>query len=259
MRTGKVLAGLLLVAVAVGATFVVAPAGAQQSSAMQQVGMVRTGSGTFSIDVEGADIRTVVKAVAEFSGRNIVVANGVKGTVKVALRNVSWQEALRTILRSNSLDYTDEGGILRVDDMQKLQTEALERESSRAKQMEVAPLETRIVKLNYANAGELATSLQSSLTRRGLIQTEKRTNSLIVTDLVGNVDRLEKMATDLDTETPQIEITAKLVDVDAEALRGIGIEWNLGPSQGDAAQFFSSTPRPPSLPRRTTTPSRRWG
>ena len=36
------------------------------------------------------------------------------------------------------------------------------------------------------------------------------------------------MAPDLDSTTPQIEITAKLVDVDAEALRSIGIEWNVG-------------------------------
>ncbi len=243
MRTGKILAGLILVVVACGAAFVAAPASAQQPSAMQQVGMVRTGSGTFSIDVEGADIRTVVRAVAEFSGRNIVVANNVKGTVKVALRNVSWQDALRTILRSNNLEYVDEGGILRVDDAQKLQSESLERESSRAKQMDVAPLDTRIIRLNYANAGELAQSLQPSLTKRGVIQVEKRTNSLIVSDLESNVDKVEKMAMDLDSTTPQIEITAKLVDVDAEALRQIGIEWNVG-QRVDGPEFFTGTDNP---------------
>ena len=36
------------------------------------------------------------------------------------------------------------------------------------------------------------------------------------------------MAIELDSTTPQIEITAKLVDVDVEALRGLGIEWNVG-------------------------------
>jgi type IV pilus assembly protein PilQ len=242
MRTGKVLAGLLLV-VAASVAVVAAPASAQQSSAMQQVGLVRTGSGTFSIDVEGADIRTVVRAVAEFSGRNIVVAAPVKGTVKVALRNVSWQDALRTILRSNGLDYVDEGGILRVDDMGKLQTEALERESARAKQMDIAPLETRIVRLNYANAAELAQSLQASLSKRGLIQVERRTNSLIVSDLPDNVGKVEKMAMDLDSTTPQVEITAKLVDVDAEALRQLGVEWNVGTST-EGPEFWGGVDDP---------------
>jgi type IV pilus assembly protein PilQ len=228
MRTAKILAALVLIAGVSLAAFAVKPAVAQQSSAMQQVGLVRTGGGTFSLDVEGADIRTVLRAIAEFSGRNIVLGNGVKGTVKASLKNVGWEEALRTVLRMNGLDYVQEGGIIRVDEAPKLAAEAVDRESARAKQAEVAALETRIVKLNYANVTEMQIALQGSLTRRGSISAEKRTNSLIISDLPSNLDRLEKMAADLDSTTPQIEITAKLVDVDTEALRGLGIEWNVG-------------------------------
>ncbi|HTM57480.1 MAG TPA: type IV pilus secretin PilQ [Candidatus Udaeobacter sp.] len=226
MGTAKVLTALLL---AVGITLTaVAVSSADPASASQQVGLVRTGAGTFSLDVQGADIRTVLRAISEFSGRNIVLANGVHATVNVSIKNVSWQDALRTVLRASGLDYVDEDGILRVDDAAKLNAEMVERESARAKAAEVAPLETRIIKLNYANASELAASLQASMTRRGSIQVERRTNSLIVADLPTSVDRIEKMAMDLDSTTPQIEITAKLVDVDTEALRGLGIEWNVG-------------------------------
>ena len=74
MGTAKVLAALFLAA---GITLTAAAASsADPSSAIQQVGLVRTGAGTFSLDVQGADIRTVVRAIAEFSGRNIIVANG---------------------------------------------------------------------------------------------------------------------------------------------------------------------------------------
>jgi type IV pilus assembly protein PilQ len=251
MRTAKVLAALVLIAGVSLAAIAVKPAAAQQSSAMQQVGLVRTGGGTFSLDVEGADIRTVLRAIAEFSGRNIVLGSGVKGTVKASLKNVGWEEALRTVLRMNGLDYVSEGGIIRVDDAAKLAAEAVDREQARAKQAEVASLETRIVKLNYANVAEMQIALQGSLTRRGSITAEKRTNSLIISDLPGNLDRLEKMASDLDSTTPQIEITAKLVDVDAEALRGLGIEWNLGGTDAspDGMEFFDGTPaNPPHAP-----------
>jgi type IV pilus assembly protein PilQ len=236
MRTAKILAALVLIAGVSLAAIAVKPSAAQQSTAMQQVGLVRTGSGTFSLDVEGADIRTVCRAISEFSGRNIVLGSDAKGTVKCSLKNVGWEEALRTVLRMNALDYVEEGGIIRVDNATKLATEQVERETARSKAAEVAPLETRIIKLNYANAAELQQSLNSSATRRGSITVEKRTNSLIVSDLPANVDRLEKMATDLDSTTPQIEITAKLVDVDAEALRGIGIEWNVSPA---TSEFFT--------------------
>jgi type IV pilus assembly protein PilQ len=160
----------------------------------------------------------------------------------VALRNVGWQEALRTILRSNGLDYVEEGGILRVDDAARLQSESVDRETARAKAMELRPLDTRIIKLNYANAAELSQSLQPSLTRRGSIQVERRTNSLIVSDLEENCAKIEQMASNLDSTTPQIEITAKLVDVEAEALRDLGIEWNVG---GAEPAFFDNVPTPP--------------
>ena len=234
MRVTKLLAGMALLACAHAAT--IAPAIAQDTSAMKQVGLVRTGSGTFSIDVEGADIRSVLRAIAEFSGRNIVIGRDVTGRVKVTLHNVGWQEALRTILRTQGLDYVEEGGIIRVDDLQKLGQEEVERETARSKAADLMPLETRIVKLNYANAQELMASLQGSLTKRGAILVEKRTNSLIISDLPDNVERVGKMASQLDSATPQIEIIAKLVDVDESALRGLGIEWNVGPAK---SQFFS--------------------
>ena len=239
MRTAKLLAGLLLIAGAAVVTLAPVPASAQDSGTMKQVGLVRTGSGTFSIDVEGADIRTVLRAISEFSGRNIVVSGDINGKVRVSLHNVAWLDALRTVLRSNGLDFVEENGILRVDVMQKLQAEAVERETSRAKQQELMALETRVVKLNYANAGELTTALVGSLTKRGTILVEKRTNSLIISDLPERVGPVEKMALDLDTATPQIEITAKLVDVDVEALRGLGVEWNIGPA---TSGFWTGAP-----------------
>jgi type IV pilus assembly protein PilQ len=112
--------------------------------------------------------------------------------------------------------------------MVKLASESVEREAARAKAAELVPLETRVVKLNYANAHELTGPIASTLTRRGTVQADKRTNSLIITDVPNGLDAVEKMARDLDSTTPQIEITAKLVDVDVEALRDIGIDWRIG-------------------------------
>jgi len=250
MQTGKVLTGLILIAGSGLAALVSVPVAAQEPSAMRQVGLVRTGEGTFSIDVDGADVRTVMRAISEFSGRNIVIDRDVKGAVRITLKNVGWENALRTILRSMSLEYVDEGGIIRVDEAARLQSEATEREAARSKQMELIPLETRIIKVNYANAGELASALQASLSRRGMIQVEKRTNSLIISDLPNVVDRVEKMATELDSTTPQIEITAKLVDVNSQSLRDLGVTWGVTGLQpgGDPNNTLDINVTEPKLP-----------
>ena len=244
MRIAKLLGALTSVMIAGTLVGVLAcPVVAAESSASQRVGLQRTGPGTFSIDVDGADIRTVCRAIAEFSGRNIIVSKEVKASVSVTLQNVNWRDALRTVLYSANLDYAEEGGdIIRVDDRAKLTAERTEQLALLAKELDNARLETRIIKLNYANAGELQTALQAGMTKRGSILVEKRTNSLIVSDLPSSLESVEKMALSLDSTTPQIEITAKLVDVDAEALRNIGIEWNVGPQPGGSSgEFFSNT------------------
>src|SRR5262249_59170105 len=110
--------------------------------------------------------------------------------------------------------------------------------TANARTLELVPLETRIVKLNYANASELTAPLASSLSKRGSVQVERRTNSLIITDLPTNLDAVSQMALQLDSQTPQIEITAKLVDVDATAIQSIGVVWNHGIEQ---SEFFKDS------------------
>ena len=212
----------------------VAPAAAQ-SSASSTVGLVRTGTGSFSLDVDGADLRTVLRGIAEFSGRNIVLGQNARGTVRIQLKNVAWQDALKAVLRANGLDYVEDGAVIRVDEASKLNAEKVERETANARTLELVPLETRIIKLNYANAAELTGPLSGALSKRGSAQVEKRTNSLILTDLPANLDAVSQMAAQLDSQTPQIEITAKLVDVDATAIQSMGIVWNHGVVK---SQFF---------------------
>ena len=79
--------GILLAALLSAA--VVAP-GAAQSSASSTVGLVRTSTGSFSLDVDGADLRTVLRAISEFSGRNIVLGQNARGVVRIQIKNVAW-------------------------------------------------------------------------------------------------------------------------------------------------------------------------
>lgn len=247
MSAKKAFLGLILVAGVCLAAGVV-PASAQSGSAMSQVGMQRTGSGTFSLDVTNADLRTVLRAISEFSGRNIVMGTNTKATVSIQLRNVAWQDALKAVLRSSNLDYTEDGAIIRVDDASRLNQEKVEREQANARTMELVPLETRIIKLNYANAQELSAPLMPGLSKRGSVQVERRTNSLIVTDLPQNVETVARMAQDLDSTTPQIEITAKLVDVDVASVRDLGIKWNVGQSIDEFTGNTGTTTYDPLAP-----------
>ena len=214
-------------------------------------GVTRTGAGRMSIDVQGAEIRTVLRSISEYANRNIVVGKDVKGTVSIHLEDVPWRDALTAVLRTQGLDVVEEGAILRVDNADKLQTEVLARETNDARVEEITPLSTRVIQLSYAQADEIRTPLQSVLSKRGTVEIDKRTNTLVVTDLAYKLDAAEAMAKELDTQSPQIEIMAKLVDIDLSALRNMGIKWGLSSldinNVGNPTDFDPTTLEPPQI------------
>ena len=65
-----------------------------------------------SLDLEKADIHSVIRLFAQVSGQNFVVSDGVEGTVTVRLSDVPWDQALQVILLSNGLMAQELGGVV---------------------------------------------------------------------------------------------------------------------------------------------------
>ena len=180
-----------------------------------------------SLDVQEAEIQTVLRSLSEFSGKNIVASKEVKGTVTLRLRNVPWRHALDILLRAQGLGMVEQGQTIVVSNLDTLRKEEMDRRTAERAQEELLPLETRIVPVSYANAEEMSKTVEKTLTKRGHIEVDKRSNSLLLTDINERLDQAESMVRSLDTKTPQVEIVARLVDVDVSATRSLGIEWNV--------------------------------
>jgi type IV pilus assembly protein PilQ len=204
-------------------------------------GLAARGGARVSLDIQGADIYTVLRSISEYSGVNIVmgydVSKSVKDPVSFHLESVPWGEALEMVLRSAHLWYREEGNIIRVDTEENLRNEELAR-SNAARQLEdVMPLTTRIVEVVYANASEIKPTIEKSLSKRGVVEVDERTNSLVVTDIRSRVEAAVEMIQHLDSQTPQVEIIAKLVDVDARFERDLGVIWNVSGVHADGASL----------------------
>ncbi len=180
-----------------------------------------------SLDVQGADIQTVLRSLSEFSGKNIVASKEVKGQVTLRLRNVPWRHALDIVLKSQGLGMVETGQTIVVSNLDTLRKEEMDRRTAERTQEELLPLETRILPVNYANSKEMARSVEKTLTKRGHIEVDDRSNSLIVTDIADRLDQVDAMVRNLDTRTPQVEIVARLVDVDVSSTRDLGIQWGV--------------------------------
>ncbi len=180
-----------------------------------------------SLDVQDAEIGTVLRSLSSFSGSNIVSSPNVIGKVTVRLEEVPWKEALGVILRAHSFDYIEEHGVIRIDTAESLRGEKLSVERARKQVEELAFLNLGMVTLHYANAEEIKDSLKEMLTERGNIDVDTRTNSLLINDIQDRVDLIREMAVQLDSETPQVEINARLVDMNIRATRELGINWGV--------------------------------
>jgi type IV pilus assembly protein PilQ len=179
-----------------------------------------------TMDVQRASIHTVLRSLAEYSGKDIVAAGEVEGKVTVRLRDVPWRDALSLVLRAHDLGYKEEeDGVLRVGTLERLRKEELEEQAADRQKEALMPLETQIVPLKFANAAELSKSLDEALSPRGRLEVDERTNSLLITDISDETKKVAGMAMELDSRTPQVEITAKIVDLDAKVTRELGINW----------------------------------
>jgi type IV pilus assembly protein PilQ len=177
------------------------------------------------LDFKDADIHNLLRLLADVGGVNIVVPDEIKASVTVRLRNVPWDQAMEVILASKGLWYKREGTLVRVAPRKELDAEAkAEAERLRAKAEAEAP-EPEIFTLNYAVAKEVQKQLVPLLSPKGRLEVDQRTNSLIVNDIAAHRRRIIELLTRLDTQTPQIQIEARVVEARTSYRYEVGVQW----------------------------------
>jgi len=174
---------------------------------------------------KGLDIIQFLQAIAEVSKRNIVASDEVGGTVNIRLRNVPWDEALDIVLRTKNLGREEVGDIIRVAPMERLRAEQKAAVDAKLAADQVAQLKVRLIPVNYATAGQMVDRVKDLLTPRGTVSVDPRTNVLIVKDTVEALTRAELLVRNLDTQTPQVLIEARIVEAQTTWSRAVGIQW----------------------------------
>jgi type IV pilus assembly protein PilQ len=189
------------------------------------------------LDLKDADIHNVLRILADAGRVNIVAADNVDGTVTIRLRNVPWDQALDVILQAKGLGMVRRGNIIRVALMADLNKERELAIARRKSELQLAPIETRLIPVSYANAKDMAERAKEMLSPRGTISVDERTNVLIARDVGGNLNQMEELVRALDTQTPQVLIEARIVEATSRFQRDVGIQWGgdvtFGPATGN--------------------------
>ncbi len=178
-----------------------------------------------SMDFQYADINTVLRSFSVYTDKNIIAGPEVEGPVTVHLEDVPWRDALDIVLRANGYAAQEEEGVIRVGLWDQFLNEEITLNEAARKREDLIPLTTRVVDVSFAQAYEIVRPLEGVLSRRGVLEVDDRTNAVIINDIPDRVEEIAKLILKLDEETQQVEISAKLVDVDFRATRELGIDW----------------------------------
>ncbi|HEY0463627.1 MAG TPA: secretin N-terminal domain-containing protein, partial [Polyangiaceae bacterium] len=201
-----------------------AEAGAFAANLLGQTKRAFTGR-RIDLDLKDADVHNVLRLLADVGQVNIVTADNVAGTVTIRMRNVPWDQALDVVLQAKGLGVVQRANMLRVAPLADLETERELQIARRQQEVKLAPLETRLIPVSYAQASEIQDRAKPLLTERGSIAVDDRTNVMIVRDLAGNLNQIEDLTRSLDTQTPQVLVEARIVEATSRYIRDVGIQW----------------------------------
>jgi type IV pilus assembly protein PilQ len=189
----------------------------------------------------------------------------------VRLINVEWEQALEVILKVNNFAYEMDGNVIRVAPAAKLaaerdarlraaqaeakaRQEELEREAkAREQKVEEEPLVQEVIPINHADVKEIAAKLDRLKTERkkkdNSIAFDERTTRLIIKETKEGLARMKDLIKDLDRQTPQVLIEARLVEATRSFSQSLGIEWGFNANMQMAnlqnpqpVSLFTSTP-----------------
>jgi type IV pilus assembly protein PilQ len=191
-----------------------------------------------ALDFYETDIKNVFRIIREVSGKNFAIDKDVTGKVTLTLDTpVPWDQVLDLVLRMNQLGMVYEGDIVRIATVQTLTNEQTLRAAQKAadqKEVEqvlaLEPLVTEYIPVNYSNAQtEILPHINNILTKgRGSVTVDGRNNQLIVTDLPEKIRQAKQIVQRIDKVTPQVIIEARVVEVNSDFTRELGIDWTAG-------------------------------
>ena len=191
------------------------------------VGETRFVGRRISLDFQQADISNVLRLIAEVSGFNMVVGEGVKSKVTMKLVSVPWDQALDMILKMNGLGKIRQGNILWIDSLANIAKQQNEEAQAKDAKTKAEELVDRVFYIRNLQATELMTSLRQYLSPRGLMQMSQGSNALIVRDTESKIGVMKQLVDGLDLEVPQVQIEARIVQADTTYSRSLGVQWGI--------------------------------
>jgi type IV pilus assembly protein PilQ len=189
-------------------------------------GMVYSGQ-KISLVFDDADIRNILQLIAEVSDLNIIASDDVKGTITLRLIDVPWDQALDLIMEIKGLGMIREGNVARILPKEKLRAMEESKLTAARTKEKLEDLATEVISVSYTGLANVAGPAKELLTERGTMTQDNRNKQIIVTDVPTVIEKVKQLITILDTPERQVLIDARIVEVNTNYSRDLGINWGI--------------------------------
>jgi type IV pilus assembly protein PilQ len=207
---------------------------AQAQQAPAVTGPKYTGE-PISVNLKDVDLKDFFRLIHEISGLNVVLDPNVKGTLTIVLDDVPWDQALDIVLKNNDLARQLEGSVLRVATVETLRKEAEARRAEQEAEAMAVEKQTVTRFLSYAHSKDVVPTVKKFLTQRGDVIADDRTNALIISDIPSVMPGIDRLLTQLDRKTQEVEIEARVVAATRSYARDLGTQLGFGWGNGRTA------------------------
>jgi type IV pilus assembly protein PilQ len=220
-----------------------------EAPAANKCEMYLQGKENVNFDFQDQDIVPIIRLFADISGCNLFIHPDVKGKATMKFRDVPWNQAFDTIIKTFGLGKSIEGNIIRIAPYTIFAKESEDKIKAEDAGKKAEPLETKMFSISYAEVSVVETAIKNSkiLTPRGSINVDKRTSSMLVKDVASVFPQIENLLSTLDKPTPQVLIEARIVEVNTNSSRDLGIQWGINFSAANGLSQIGGLSGIPSL------------
>jgi len=155
-----------------------------------------------TIDFNNVDINVFIKFISELTGKNFIIDQRVRGNVTIiSPTKISVAEAYKvfeSVLEVNGFSTVQAGEVTKILPSPEARTSDIPTRTSTRPVKPQDQLVTQLIPLTYADADEIKRLFTPMVSKTSLIVAYDPTNTLIVTDVLSNIQRLIKILKEID-------------------------------------------------------------
>lgn len=207
-----------------------------------------------SMEFQDMPVRNILQLLGQQTNTNIIASDTVSGNITLRLINVPWDQALDIVLKSKNLDKRTNGNVIWVAPAAELQASEITEREAIEKKKALDPIRTEYIRLNYAVADDIKALIDATskggrndvdgktslLSPRGMLTSDKRTNTIIIQDTSESIKNIRDLLAKLDIPVKQVMIEARIVNARDNFSKSLGVNWGVTTPTGNTSNVLKS-------------------